>query len=162
MTYLVDSDVLIQAKNRHYGFDVCPGFWDWLDLAHTQGQVFSVARVRDEVCAGSDELAEWAKVRDSFFIAPDDAVVQSMRDVAAWVTSTDPQYARAAVTEFLGGADYYLVAHARAKGFTVVTAEVASDTVKKVKIPNACQSLGVSYVDVFMMLRAEGARFVML
>jgi hypothetical protein len=161
LTYLVDSDVLIQAKNRHYGFDICPGFWDWLDSAHTYQRVFSVARVRDEVCAGSDELTEWARARDSFFLAADDAVVQSMRDVATWVTSANPQYTSAAVTEFLGAADYYLVAHARAEGFTVVTAEVGADTAKKVKIPNACQALGVPYVDVFTMLRAEGARFVM-
>lgn len=51
MTYLVDADVLIQAKNRHYSFDVCPGFWDWLDSAHTYQRVFSVARVRDELSA---------------------------------------------------------------------------------------------------------------
>ena len=161
MTYLLDSDVLIQAKNRHYGFDVCSGFWDWLDSAHASQRVFSVARVRDELCAGADELAEWAKARDSFFLGPDDTVVQSMRDVASWVTSANPPYTPAAVTEFLGAADYYLIAHARAKGFAVVTAEVAANTVKKVKIPNACQALGMPYVDLFAMLRTEGARFVM-
>jgi hypothetical protein len=28
--YLLDANVFIQAKNLHYGFDFCPGFWDWL------------------------------------------------------------------------------------------------------------------------------------
>ena len=27
MAYLLDSDVFIRAKNDHYGFDFCPGFW---------------------------------------------------------------------------------------------------------------------------------------
>ena len=85
-----------------------------------------------------------------------------MRDVARWVTSTNPAYTDAARTEFLDAADYFLIAHALAKGFTVVTAEVAADTVKKVKIPNACQALAVSYMDLFTMLRAEGARFVIV
>ena len=31
MLFLLDSDTLIQAKNEYYGFDLCPGFWDWLD-----------------------------------------------------------------------------------------------------------------------------------
>ena len=31
MSYLLDSDVFIQAKNLHYGFDFCPAFWDWID-----------------------------------------------------------------------------------------------------------------------------------
>nr|WP_269633613.1 DUF4411 family protein [Pelomonas sp. BJYL3] len=30
MAYLLDANVFIQAKNLQYGFDFCPGFWDWL------------------------------------------------------------------------------------------------------------------------------------
>ena len=30
MAYFIDADVLIRAKNLHYGFDFCPAFWDWL------------------------------------------------------------------------------------------------------------------------------------
>jgi hypothetical protein len=30
MAYLVDADVLIEAKDRYYAFAFCPGFWDWL------------------------------------------------------------------------------------------------------------------------------------
>lgn len=30
MAYLLDADAFIRAKNLHYGFDLCPGFWDWL------------------------------------------------------------------------------------------------------------------------------------
>ena len=161
MSYLLDSDVLMDAKNRHYPFDVCPGFWDWLDSAATEGRVHSVARVYEEICAREDELTKWAKERRDFFLDPDDDVLRSMREVAGWVTSTDPPYQAAAVAEFLNAADYYLVSHARVHGFTVVTAEVAADTVKRVKIPNACQALNVPYTDVFTMLRSEGARFVM-
>lgn len=28
--YLIDTNVFIQAKNLHYGFDFCPAFWEWL------------------------------------------------------------------------------------------------------------------------------------
>lgn len=30
MTYLLDANVFIQAKNLHYGPDFCPAFWQWL------------------------------------------------------------------------------------------------------------------------------------
>lgn len=30
--FLLDANVFIEAKNRYYGFDICPGFWRWLDL----------------------------------------------------------------------------------------------------------------------------------
>lgn len=44
MAYLLDSDVFIQAKNLHYGFDFCPAFWAWIDERHAAGTVFSIER----------------------------------------------------------------------------------------------------------------------
>ena len=41
MKYLVDTNVLIEAKNRYYAFDIAPGFWKWLNQEHAQGTVFS-------------------------------------------------------------------------------------------------------------------------
>ena len=47
--YLLDTDVLIRAKNEHYGFDLCPGFWQWLDHEHAAhaGLVQSLGTVGD-------------------------------------------------------------------------------------------------------------------
>lgn len=68
MSYLLDSDVFIQAKNLHYGLDFCPAFWDWMIASNTAGLVFSTEKVGDEIDAGGDELSEWAEDRgDSFF-----------------------------------------------------------------------------------------------
>lgn len=53
--------MFIRAKNDYYGFDFCPGFWDWLDQAHRNGIAFSVEAVYDELVAGGDDLAGWAK-----------------------------------------------------------------------------------------------------
>jgi Domain of unknown function (DUF4411) len=49
MAYLLDTNVLIAAKNTYYGFDFCAAFWDWLDVAHQAGTVFSIERVYDEL-----------------------------------------------------------------------------------------------------------------
>ena len=160
MAYLLDANVFIEAKNRYYGFDLCPGFWDWLEVAHADSHVWSIEKVRAELVAGEDELAEWARDQpESFFPSPDEAVLRSLREVSAWVNSA--RYVPAAVTTFLEGADFYLVAHARAYGLTVVTHERITDSIKKVKIPDACIALGVKYVNTFEMLRAEKARFVL-
>jgi len=48
------------------------------------------------------------------------------------------QYDPAAVNTFLQVADYYLVAQAHALGSTVVTHEIAANSIKKIKIPDAC------------------------
>ena len=66
--YLLDSDVFIDAKNRHYGFDIVPAFWDWLSQAHADGRVFTVERCAQEVLAcpfheiGGDTRFEMARV----------------------------------------------------------------------------------------------------
>ncbi len=62
---------------------------------------------------------------------------------------------------FLQVADYFLVAHALAHSQTVVTHEVAAESARKVKIPNACIGLGIKCVTPFEMLRIERARFVL-
>jgi hypothetical protein len=160
MPYLLDSDVFIQAKNLHYSFDFCPAFWEWIDVSHKQGAVFSIEKVRGELIAGDDELATWAKARgDDFFLPPDSAILPSLAAVSAWASSG--AYEPAAVSTFLQVADYYLIAHAHAHRFTVVTHEVAADTVKKIKIPNACIGLGVTVMSPYEMLRIEKARFVL-
>ena len=67
MSYLLDANVFIQAKNLHYGLDFCPAFWDWLIANNSAGQVFSIEKVADELQAGADELAEWAAGRSNAF-----------------------------------------------------------------------------------------------
>ncbi|MCY4236982.1 MAG: DUF4411 family protein [Rhodospirillaceae bacterium] len=159
-SYLVDSNVFIQAKNLHYGFDFCPAFWDWLVEQNDAGKVASIEKVADELQAGDDELAEWAVVRgDGFFLPPDAAVVPALRTVSDWASGQG--YQPAAVATFLQVADYWLVAHALAHGCTVVTHEIPADTTSKIKIPNACIGLGLRCISPYEMLRREHARFVL-
>lgn len=61
MTYLLDANVFIQAKNLHYGLDFCPAFWQWLLDNHAAGRVFSIDKVADEIAAGGDELTDWTR-----------------------------------------------------------------------------------------------------
>lgn len=61
MSYLLDANVFIQAKNLHYGLDFCPAFWEWLVENNAAGQVFSIDKVADEMSAGEDELTDWMR-----------------------------------------------------------------------------------------------------
>lgn len=160
MSYLLDSDVFIQAKNLHYGLDFCPAFWDWLITSNQAEVVFSTEKVGDEILAGADELANWASNRgNSFFLKPDTAILPALAKVSSWATSQS--YEPAAVNTFLQVADFYLVAHALAYGHIVVTHEVAAASTKKIKIPNACIGVGIKCVSPFQMLRLERAKFVL-
>ena len=50
--YLLDSDVLIAAKNAYYAFDICPGFWNSIVQAHLHNLVVSIDRIKAELLAG--------------------------------------------------------------------------------------------------------------
>ena len=160
MSYLLDANVFIQAKNLHYGLDFCPAFWDWLILKNLESEVFSIEKVGDEIEAGADELATWAAGRgESFFLKPEASILSALSTVSNWASSQN--YEPAAVNRFLQGADYYLVASALAYDYTVVTHEVASTSKKKIKIPNACKNLKIKCITPFDMLRQVHARFVL-
>jgi hypothetical protein len=86
-------------------------------------------------------------------------MAKSLVVVSEW--AQDQDYEAVAVSRFLEGADYYLVAHAHAHGHTVVTHELHSASLKRIKIPDACLGVDVKSMNTFEMLRHERARFVL-
>lgn len=159
MTYLLDANVFIQAKNMHYGFDLCPGFWEWLDQSHVAGRVFSIDKVANELGNGKDELVTWAKNRKSFFLKSDDSVMKKFQVISTWIMSE--KYEPAARDMFFSVADYFLTAHGLARDFTIVTHEKAANSAKKIKIPDVCRGLDIRVISPFDMLRQERAKFVL-
>jgi len=161
MAFLLDANTLIQAKNEYYGFDLCPGFWAWLEQQNAAGAVFSIDRIQQELERGNDALATWATAHGNGFFQPvDDQTNQAMAAVATWVQNGN--FSDNAKREFFSGADPFLIAHAMAHGQTVATHEVHKEGErKKVKIPTVCRGLNVPCVRTFDMLRQNGAVFVL-
>lgn len=165
MGYLLDADVFIGAKQRHYGFDFCPAFWDWLIAENASGKLFSIEKVDNDLQAGADDLSAWAKARSTgFFLSLDATVFPSLAAVSTWASSRrsdGKQYEPGAIATFLQASDYYLVSQALAGKHTVITHEVPSASLRKIKIPDACIGLGIKFTTPFEMLRRERARFVL-
>lgn len=157
--YLVDSNVLIEAKNRYYAFDIAPGFWDWLDHAHLNSLACSIEPVRDELIHGDDELAVWARSHPEFFRGVDSAATTHFGSLTQWANSRS--YFSAAIQEFLSNtADFFIVAYAKAHHHVVVTHEQPRpDARNRVLIPDACDAMEVTYANTFAMLRSENAQF---
>lgn len=160
MSYLLDANVFISAKNLHYGLDFCPAFWEWLAHQSHTGKVASIDKVADEIKAGQDELSEWANDHgQALFRRTPPTLAPQFSQVSAWATGQ--QYTPSAINTFLQVADYYLIAHALAGEHVVVTHERFDGTAKQIKIPNACIGLGVRFMTPWQMLRTERARFVL-
>ncbi|MCY4513273.1 MAG: DUF4411 family protein [Bdellovibrionales bacterium] len=160
MAYLLDANIFIQAKNLYYGMDFCPAFWDWLIKGNSQQKLFSIEKVSDELKAMEDDLSKWAKEQGiKFFLKPDEKVLKALVEVSHWINKQD--YEEGAKNIFLQAADYYLIAHAKSKNYTVVTNEVTANTKKKIKIPNVCIGLQIKCMTPYEMLRKERARFIL-
>ena len=159
--YLVDANVLIEAKNRYYAFDIAPGFWAWLEGAHAAGEVGSIETVHKELVSGNDELADRARANSSFFQPIDQATTSHFPALTAWAVSRP--FTPAALAAFTGNqADYQLVAHARGHNHVLVTHELPEpNSRKRVKIPDACAAIGATYMNPFEMMRRTGAKLVL-
>lgn len=160
MTYVLDANVFIEAKKRYYGFDICPGFWTYLEREMTSGTVRSIDAIKAELVGLGDDLSTWATNHPTFFDRPGAAFAASMTRVSTWVTGPGLTYTQAAITEFLSTADSVLVAHALAENQILVTEERSHPrSERRVMIPDACGAVGVTCMTTFAFLRAENVRF---
>jgi hypothetical protein len=158
MAYILDSDVFIQAKNFHYRMEVVEGFWKWLDIACSNGVIFSIDEVRKELLDRGDKLSLWGKTRKKMFLSTKDSkTYESFGILATWVGE---HYQPAFQAQFFNDADFSLVGFAHAHNHIVVTHEVRSGAGgKEVKIPNACDAMQVEVINPFELLTKEKVKF---
>ncbi|WP_180127107.1 DUF4411 family protein [Rhodoferax sp. BLA1] len=165
MIYLLDSNTLIEAKNRYYGMTICPGYWSWVLRSHGQGVLASIKTVGDELKLGNDELALWTRRNAALFLPVSDADTQAaFVQVAAYVASQTALMKAGALEEFLGGADPWLIAKAMALPDSVVVTHEQFNLQmrRKFSIPNVCQHFGVQWMDTFAVLGQTKANFVLV
>lgn len=159
-TYLLDTDVLIEAKNRYYKFEVAPGFWEWLELANSNDVVFSNDEVLKELKEGNDRLKKWAMEQGKqFFLDLSEPVLARYEQVNQWLKK---EYDIEDYNTFVDGADPFLIAHADVEKHYLVTEETAKSSRRnKIKIPAVCENcehVNVQCIDTFAMLEKEGVR----
>lgn len=154
----LDCDVLIQAKNTFYAFDIAPGFWGALQRGVNSGCVRSPMMVHDEIMKGGDELTQWAKRMRAInlFPDPDQDVQEGVAAIADYVQSN---FDRPRAKIFLEGADPWVIASALMTKGVVVTHEMPGGMgCKKVKIPDICKVFEVPYVNCYELLRRLGTK----
>lgn len=159
--FVLDTNILIEAKNRYYGMDLCPGFWKCLLHFHQIGRIISIDRVLKEIRANDDELTEWANEAPFtlFSTTGTQAIGNVYRELMDWVW-THEQYVMRAKADFARAADGWVAAYAKVEGAVVVTHEAFhADAKRRVPLPNLCARFQIDYLDTFDMLRELGVSF---
>ena len=161
LQFVIDSNVLITAKNSYYAFDLCPSFWNWLVATIHNRQIMIIDRVRDELLAGNDNLANWVRSQVSGLHVPsgDASVVTAFSQMMNWVQQNQ-MFTNEAKVEFASKADGWIAAYASVNHLTVVTLETFDPNIKvRVKLPNVCRQFNIDYINTFELLRRLGIRF---
>lgn len=158
MKYLLDTNVLIEAKNGFYAFDLCPGFWQWLKL---HSDMRSIQMVKEEITAGGDDLSNWVKneLPEGYFLPETEAVQQQYAVVADYVNKL-PDFDVPKKNVFLGKADGWLIAAAIHYKASIVTHEAFDRGCrKKILLPVIADHFKISCVKIFDVLRDGKAQF---
>lgn len=163
--YVLDANVFIGAYRGYYAFEVAPSFWDALVNLASDSKVCSIDRIQNEIINPNDQdpdkLHEWTSENFKEYFERTDAtdVLQNYALIQQW-SFGNPQFTDAAKDEFARNADAWLIAYAKAKGYTLVTHEVYNPQMKKrILIPVVCHQFGVRYVNTFEMLKDLQVQF---
>jgi len=163
--FILDSNFFIQAHRLHYPIDVAAGFWNKVKQLAEERKILSIDKVKHELYDKNDALEDWCRnnlPKDFFQDTSEIATAYSI--VSNWVLSKSSHYLTNAINEFLDAdeADAFLVAYCLVdkNNRFIVTQEIREPTRKsKVKIPDVCEALRVSYVNTIDMFRMLGETF---
>lgn len=161
MLYLLDANILINAKNQYYPIDRVPEFWAWLIHQGEQGQVKIPIEIYEEFKdtkpkdGEKDSLAVWADQPDTkaallFTEEADPALVQQVTYNGYLANPTDADIAKL-------GRDPFLISYGLVDpdDRVIVTAEVSKPRAQgsNRKVPDVCDSLGVKHINGFQLIQ---------
>lgn len=154
MLYLLDANMLIDAKRAYYQFDRVPEFWDWLAYMGTEGRVKVPAEVYDKITdAKDDDLANWLRVNKDamlFSESVEPGLIASVHERGYGGNLTEDDIEKL-------NEDPFLIAYALAdrNNRCVVTTEVSKPSKQGANrhIPDVCRDLGARCYDTFEFIR---------
>jgi len=156
--YCLDTNVLIQAWQKYYSPKYCPDYWDVLNELGIQEVIFISEVVFEEVSKTEDDLFKWLKGSSIPISKIDEPVTKCLTDIY----EKDPMHKFLVDnTKARSLADPWVIAHAMNENAVVVTKEekITTPTIKKIKIPNVCENMGIRWINDFQFIEEVNIQF---
>jgi hypothetical protein len=136
---------------------VFPTIWEKMNDAATTGTIYVVDEVAIELKRKDDGAFQWIDARESIIVPIDE-------DIQRIVTEIMRKYPKLVDTrKRKSGCDPWVIALAHARTLTVVTAERATGSLDRPKIPDVCGDMGIASIEVIEFLEdRDGASKVSL
>lgn len=153
--FLIDTNVFIQAKNFHYKFCFCKGFWDLILDLHEKQILYSIKSVFDELTDNNnDELAIWINnnIPESFWLNHYQAY-HTYSKIINWANNQN--FTSKAIQEFAREekADAWLVAYAVEHDFSIISQEKSNPlSKKKIYLADVSREFTIPYFTIYEFL----------
>jgi len=151
LRYAIDTSSLLDGYVRLYAPDVFPSVWTHIDGLIAAGHLRGPEEVLVELSKKDDMAHAWAKKRKSSLFLP---LVPSLQLAVAEILKEHPNFVKA--QKIQSAADPFVIALAKIEQCAVVTAERLSGSLKRPRIPDVCQNLGIKCMAIIEMLRESG------
>ncbi len=145
--YCLDANVLIQAWQKYYAPSICLTYWEMLSDFGKVDKLFMPELVYEEITRTEDDLSDWLKSSNIPIRKIDEEVTKHLQDIYN--------------TKQRSIADPWVIAHAIKEGAVIFTKEekVTALNSKKIKIPNVCDNMKVSWINDFQLVSELGLVF---
>lgn len=159
--FWLDANVLIEAHNGSYPYDMAITFWARMAEQIECGHIAGVRRIYQELAEHEkhqDAVAQFVQNRRKFLsIMPSHEVTKKVGEIQAY---TFGKYVHAQAWEFSRGGDPWVIAQAWEDGGIVATKESdLKPLAQKARIPDVADHFGVKCVDTLTMLKMLGVKF---
>ncbi|TPW35219.1 DUF4411 family protein [Oecophyllibacter saccharovorans] len=163
-TFLVDTCIFIESAKIHHPMDIFPSLWG--KLLETAGDKwFTCKPVANEIKDWGDDVFSWfdglKKTHPEAILdhSPED-IQKGFADITQGIVD-NAHYKPFAKEKFLSGADPWLLAFGRARGYKIVTRETIIDPniKKRIKIPNVCKDYNIDCLNLNEFLRYVSFKF---
>jgi hypothetical protein len=152
-TYCIDSNLIIQGRKYRYPPRRFASLWENMESLIRAGRIRASALVKQELEAADDEIKDWIKQQKGLFVPLDKMQTDEVRRIQEdFDDLVDHRKNKS-------GADPFVIALARVKGYTVVTLETMAATNERTRIPNVCAYYGIPCIDLIGLMDLEGWTF---
>jgi hypothetical protein len=149
MPYSIDTSGFLDAWVRYYPSDVFPTIWQQMDGAARNGTLAASDEVLRELERKDDGAYAWVKARPQMLVSLDSEVEQHVRDIMQrYPRLVDTKKGRSV-------GDPFVIAVARVRKLTVITAEHATGKPDVPRIPDVCGALGIPCIRVLDFFREQ-------
>lgn len=150
--YSIDTNSILERR-RNYPPDIFVSLWEGIEQLIAVGRLVASDEVKYELDRVDDDIRKWARSQKGLFVPMDkaqtDEVTKIMQDFEDLVDYRKNK----------SGADPFVIALAKVRGYAVVTYESKVGSTQRPAIPNVCDRYKIPYFDLRGLARSEGWKF---